>query len=459
MNESSRTEVKQFTHYAQAVDWITSLIPFGIKPGLKRMDQLMEMLDHPYRRLKFIHVAGTNGKGSTCAFLSQVLIQCGYTVGTFTSPYIEKFTNRIQCNGKDIKEEDLLSLVNLIKPLVEEIATSELGSPTMFEVTTALTIYYFARMACPDFVVWETGLGGRLDCTNIVHPIVSVLTNVGHDHMEILGDTLEKIAREKAGIIKSGVPVISAFEQLETIDIVKQTAKKKFSTLYLMGEQFGFELISAQEDEQVFQFWSPFGRTEPLTISLNGRHQLKNAAVALMTLEVLRQYYAAIIEVEDIKQAMKQTKWPGRLEMVATHPRILLDGAHNPEGAETLASTLKGTYSYGKLHFMMGMLAAKNHQGYLGHILPLVDTLILTEPDFRKKMNTGDLLEIVTEIRSRQPNPKPLEIILEPDWKTALARLTQLTGPEDLAVVSGTLYLISDVRSWILYQSDSEKGW
>ncbi len=456
---SGRTQVMQFTHYTEAVDWITSLIPFGIKPGLKRMDKLMEMLDHPYRRLKFIHVAGTNGKGSTCAFLSQVLFQCGYTVGTFTSPYIEKFTNRIQCNGKDIEDDDLLSLVNLIKPLVDEIAASELGSPTMFEVTTALTIYYFARMACPDFVVWETGLGGRLDCTNIVHPIVSVLTNVGHDHMEILGDTLEKVAWEKAGIIKSGVPVISAFEQPETIDVVKQMAKEKQSTLYLMDEQFGFELISAQEDEQVFQFWSPFGRTGLLTISLNGRHQLKNAAVALMTLEVLRQYYAAIIEVEDLKQAMKLTKWPGRLEMVSRNPRILLDGAHNPEGAQTLASALDGTYTYHHLHFMMGMLAAKNHPGYLRHILPIVDTLILTEPDFRKKMNAADLLEIVKEILSQQPNPKLVEIIIEPDWKTALARLTQITGPEDLAVVSGTLYLISDVRSWILFQSDSEKGW
>ncbi|KAI7259251.1 valyl-tRNA synthetase-like protein, partial [Hortaea werneckii] len=194
---------------AQAVDWINSLIPFGIRPGLDRIELLMEKLDHPHRKLKFIHVAGTNGKGSTCAFLTRVLIQSGYTVGTFTSPYITKFTNRFQYNGTDIPEETLLELVNKLRPLVQEIAGGELGSPTMFEVSTALAILYYGEVCYPDVVVWETGLGGRLDVTNIVTPIVSVITNVGHDHTDVLGDTLELIAGEKAGIIKPGVPAVS----------------------------------------------------------------------------------------------------------------------------------------------------------------------------------------------------------------------------------------------------------
>jgi dihydrofolate synthase/folylpolyglutamate synthase len=447
----------EFREYQEAVDWVTGLVSFGMKPGLKRMEMLMELLDNPERRLKFIHVAGTNGKGSTCAFISQVLIDCGYHVGTFTSPYIEKFTNRIQVNGEDISEDDVLNLINTIKPLADRIADTELGQPTMFEVVTALSILYFARIAYPDYVVWETGLGGRLDSTNIVSPIVSVITNVGHDHMEILGDTLEKVAAEKAGIIKSGVPVISAVEQPEVVAVIEQKAKAMNSTLYLMGKHFTYEPAGGNKEQQSINFSGPFREIENINLSLNGAHQMKNAAVAVMTLEVLRQYYAALVDEEYVHSGMSQTKWPGRLEMIQENPRILLDGAHNPEGAESLANALKHTYSYRKVHFMVGMLALKNHQGYLRHILPLVDTLIITEPDFRNKLETAKLHEITKELL--QQNHQELHIIVEPSWKEALNQLINRTEQDDLAVVSGTLYLISDVRSWILRRSDSEKGW
>lgn len=447
-----------FQSYEEAVEWINGLIPFGIRPGLARMEFLMEKLDHPQRRLKFIHVAGTNGKGSVCAYLSSVLIKCGYTVGTFTSPYIERFTNRIQLNGLDIEEEQVLSIANQLKPLVDEIAATELGPPTMFEVTTTLATVYFARHAYPDFVVWETGLGGRLDCTNMVFPIVSIITNIGHDHMDILGDSLEKIAWEKAGIIKSGVPVISAVEQPEALQVIEQEAKQKHSTLYLLGREFEFEAVSVRENEQIFHFSGPFRNIPEAGISLNGPHQLKNAAVALMALEVLKQYYAAILDDEDLIPAMQQTKWPGRLEMVGNRPRILLDGAHNPEGAESLADSLKKVYRYRKLHMMFGMLSTKNHPGYIRHILPMVDTLIITEPEFRKKISAQELYRTVEQLLP-EFSKHPVEIIVEPDWKAALARLTDLTDPEDLAVVTGTLYLIADVRAWILNQSDCEKGW
>lgn len=191
-----------FTSYEEAAGWITGLVPFGIKPGLRRIQTIMEKLDHPHRRLKFIHVAGTNGKGSTCAYLASVLRQCGYDVGTFNSPYITRYTDRIQLNGQDIPDDIVIEIVNQLKPIADELADSELGGPTMFEITTALAIVYFAHYAYPDFVVWETGLGGKEDCTNVVTPIVSIITNVGHDHMDILGDTLEQVAVQKAGIIK-----------------------------------------------------------------------------------------------------------------------------------------------------------------------------------------------------------------------------------------------------------------
>ncbi|WP_436234921.1 bifunctional folylpolyglutamate synthase/dihydrofolate synthase [Paenibacillus sp. LjRoot153] len=448
----------EFQSAQEAIDWIVGRMEkLGMKPGLQRMHLLMEKLGHPERRLKFIHVAGTNGKGSTCAYLASVLQACGYDVGTFTSPYLVRYTNRIQVNGADIEDDVLLRLVNEMKPIVDEIAATEVGSPTMFEISTALAILYFGKVAYPDYVVWETGLGGRLDSTNIVNPIVTVITNVGHDHMDILGDTLELVAAEKAGIIKAGVPVITAVEPAAIWSVIEETAKAKKATLYSLGDQFNLTEVKSELDHQSFQFNGPFRPIPNLSITLNGEHQLKNAAVAVMTLEVLRQYYATIVEDVDLQKGLEGTKWPGRLEMVSQEPRILIDGAHNPEGAATLAAALQNVYSYKKLHMMIGMLATKNHTGYLRHILPLVDTLIITEANFHKKGDASLLAEIASGLL-REMN-REVDIVVERDWKQALTLLTNRTEQDDLAVVSGTLYLISDVRSWITYQTDSEKGW
>ncbi|WP_127529720.1 bifunctional folylpolyglutamate synthase/dihydrofolate synthase [Paenibacillus kobensis] len=443
--------------YKEAADWINGLIPFGVRPGLDRMKLLMERMNNPERRLRFIHVAGTNGKGSTCAYLTSVLIACGYDVGTFTSPYITKFTNRFQYNGEDIPEETLLELANMLKPHVEEIAASELGSPTMFEVSTAIAILFFAKKTFPDYVVWETGLGGRMDVTNIVSPAISLITNVGHDHMDILGDTIEAVAMEKAGIIKPGVPVVSTATQPEVIAVLKEKAAESKSTLYLLGEQFQYESVSVQENLQSFRFRGPFRSIEPLEVTLNGGHQQANAALAVMALEVLRQYNALIVEDEDLNRGLRAAAWPGRLEMVSNEPRILMDGAHNPEGAATLAAALQSTYSYNRAHVVIGMLENKNHSETLRHILPIADTLIVTEPDFRKKMSAESLASIASELASKLG--LKVNVIIEPDWRAALDRLEKTIEDGDLGVVTGTLYLISDARSRLLHITDNEKGW
>lgn len=458
MNEIKDNHPAAFQTAQEAIAWIVGRMEkLGIKPGLQRMELLMEKLGHPERRLKFIHVAGTNGKGSTCAYLTSVLRACGYDVGTFTSPYLEKYTNRIQVNGEDIPDDVLLRLVNGMKPVIDEIAETELGAPSMFEISTALAILYFGKVAYPDYVVWETGLGGRLDSTNIVNPVVTIITNVGHDHMDILGDTIEKVAAEKAGIIKAGVPIITAAQPHEGWSVIEQKAKEKKATLYTLGDQFDYANATSELDLQTFDFRGPFRPIPGVPISLNGEHQLKNAAVAVMTLEVLRQYYALIVDDEDLYKGLKETRWPGRLEMISNEPRILLDGAHNPEGAATLAAALQTVYRYRKLNLMMGMLSTKNHTGYLRHILPLVDTLIITEPDFHKKGDASMLADLARELLHEMN--RQVDIVVERDWKQALEILTSRTEQDDLAVVSGTLYLISDVRSWITYQTDSEKGW
>lgn len=457
LGEIIEQEYIPFHNYGEAIDWIVGRTAFGIKPGLERMELLMERLGNPERRLKFIHVAGTNGKGSTCAFLTEVLLQNGYDVGTFTSPYIEKYTSRIQYNRNHIEEDDLVRICNELKPIVDEIGETDFGAPTMFEISTALAIVYFARVAYPDYVVWETGLGGRLDSTNIVNPVVSIITNIGHDHMEVLGDSLVKVAGEKAGIIKAGVPVIIAIEQSECIEVIETRCKQLKSTLYRMGDQFEWQSVASQLNHQSFDFMGPFRQIAGLEITMNGSYQVKNASVAVMTLEILRQYYALIVEDDALRAGLKATHWPGRLEMISQHPPILLDGAHNPEGAETLAVALKEIYRYKKRRLLLGMMATKNHSGYLRHILPMIDTIVVTEPDFRNKMDAAKLGDLVRNLVDEMDFK--VEVIVQADWKLAFSELLSHTEPGDLAVVTGTLYLISDVRTWILYQSDSEKGW
>jgi len=457
--ETEAVQPYRMKSYNEAVQWITGLYPFGIRPGLERIDALLENFKRPERRLKFIHVAGTNGKGSVCSYLTHVLRQAGYDVGTFTSPYITKFTDRMQYNGEDIPEETLLDLANQVRPFVEQMADTELGSPTMFEVTTLIAILYYATVAYPDFVVWETGLGGRLDVTNIVNPIVSVITSIGHDHMDKLGDTIEAIAFEKAGIIKNGMPVIVGVTQPNAVEVIANVAKERKSTMYLYNKDFEQQPLYIDEFEQQFRFEGVFRNIEEVTIHLIGEHQRQNAAVALMTLEVLRQYYAVVIDDEDLLSGMAATKWAGRLELIKQNPKLLIDGAHNPEGAESLAQALKHTFKYEKLHVMLGMINSKSHFETLKHIIPLADTIILTKANYQAALPAEQLEAIVQQIIAKGICPKKPNIMVYKDWKQGLEVLQQATGEHDLAVVTGTLYLIGDVRSYMMYNKEAEKGW
>lgn len=457
MMEVSNREQELPASYEEAVEWINSLIPFGIRPGLERILLMMEAFGNPHEKLKFIHVAGTNGKGSSCAFLTRTLMECGYTVGTFTSPYITKFTNRFQYNLEDIVEETLLSITTQMMPIVRQIADSELGSPTMFEVSTAIALVYFASYCKPDVVVWETGLGGRMDVTNIVTPLVSLITNIGMDHTDVLGDTIQLIAAEKAGIIKEGIPVVSCVTQPEAIAVLKETATAKHAPLYLWQEQFTYEREPLSELSQRLHFSGP-SHDLLIEIGLQGEHQCTNASGVLMVLEILREQLGYVLSDDAIKKGMRDTLWAGRMELVHSNPRIVLDGAHNPEGAASLARSIPETYQYKKLNLMMGILANKHHRAYLQHILPIVDTLILSEPDFRRKLDAEDLYEIVNELKVQYAKVD-LKIIVEPDWKKALSLLLAQTQHDDLGVVTGTLYMISDVRAYLLHQTDSEKGW
>ena len=452
-----QTMTEHFASYTDAVVWIQSLVSFGIRPGLDRVLVLLDELENPHRHLAFIHVGGTNGKGSTCAFLTSILLECGYKVGTFTSPYITSFTNRIQYNGKDIKEETVLQLANLLYPLVVATAQTDYGSPTMFEVCTVMAILYYAHVVKPDIVVWEVGLGGRLDATNVVTPIFSIITNIGMDHTDVLGDDIRMICMEKSGIIKKGVPVISCVDQRELIDSISDVAMQKNAPFYLLHRQFTYKQVDVLETSQTFRFESPF-RSLQATIHMQGEHQCANAAAALMGVELLRQYRAFHLPDEEVLKGLKHTFWHGRLEQVCDHPRIILDGAHNPEGAAALAKSISQNYSYEKLHFMIGMLSNKHHSDYFMHILPLMDTLILTEPNFRGKMDAYELKHKVDQLGLNVAKLS-LEIIVRPSWMEALHVLKSKTQCGDIGMVTGTLYLVGDVRAVFFNQTRSEKGW
>ncbi|WP_245683851.1 bifunctional folylpolyglutamate synthase/dihydrofolate synthase [Vulcanibacillus modesticaldus] len=436
-------EYKEVKTKDEAIEWIHNLKTLGIKPGLSRMEWMLERLGNPERRVKFLHIAGTNGKGSTASFISNVLRKSGYKVGMFTSPYLIEFTNRIQINGEDISEEHLVEMLNRVIPLVKELEVSELGSPTEFEVVTTIAILYFASVAYPDIVVWETGLGGRFDSTNVVYPIVSVITNVGFDHMDLLGDDIKQIAMEKAGIIKPGVPVVSGVENEEARSVIKDIAKSKKASLYQLNEQFFIKTHKMNHLGSKFDFTGPFLTMPNLEIKMVGPHQIKNAAVALMALEILRQYYAFIIEEEAVYSGLKHTFWAGRFEIISEKPTVIIDGAHNPEGALSLGETVS-LFEYNRLIMVTGVLKDKAIEDLFKNFIPIADQLIITKPDNPRALDLKDIKKVISTIVPTK------EVILNPDWRDAVKQALQMADQEDLVVITGSLYLISDVRRYLL---------
>lgn len=441
-----------FEEYKQALDWLHNLLRFGQRPGLERMQWVLEQLGHPERRLSFIHVAGTNGKGSTCAFLTQMLMEAGYSVGTFTSPYLIDFRERIRYNGSMIAEGDLLQLVNEVKGLVERCEQeTDYGSPTEFEVITLIAILYFARVARPAVVVWETGLGGRLDSTNVVLPLVTVITNIGMDHTNVLGDNLGDIAREKAGIIKPGVPVVTGERRPEALAVIQEKAQQTRSTIYRIGEHFQGEQLEETLGEQQMRYSSIHRRTEGVyRLKLNGLHQTDNAAVALMTIDVLRNYFSYLLDEEEISRGLQQTRWPGRLEVVSPRPVVVLDGAHNQEGMEALAGSLERLLPEGaRLHLLFSGLADKPLSDMARTLAPLksrIENLHVTTFDFPRAADEQTLHDAFLTGGWEE---RSLDIV--PDWQTFLRswmREKQSAKADDWLVVCGSLYFIAQVRAF-----------
>ena len=314
--------------YAEAIQFLYGLRLFGAKFGLENTFQLAALAGHPQDRLRFIHVAGTNGKGSTCAMLESIYRAAGLRVGLFTSPHLVSFRERIQVNRQLISEDDVVRLVEELQPLLKQFSADH--HPTFFEVVTIMALEFFAEQKC-DLVIWETGLGGRLDATNIVKPLASIITNIQFDHQQWLGDTLEKIAAEKAGVIKPGVPVITAAEEPEALAVIEKTAREKNAPLTNAGQ--ASSLSPSQKTKKLETGATP-------VLPLPGEHQKLNAALALATVETLQSEIP--VSVVAIRTGLETVNWPGRLQRVTllNGQCILLDGAHNVAGAKVLREAL-----------------------------------------------------------------------------------------------------------------------
>ncbi|WP_282033042.1 bifunctional folylpolyglutamate synthase/dihydrofolate synthase [Metabacillus indicus] len=425
-----------FQTYEEAVGWIHSRLRFGIKPGLKRMEWLMNRLGNPHKKVKTVHVAGTNGKGSTIAYMRNVLTEAGYKTGTFTSPFLETFNERISMNGIPIPDAEMLFLANTIKPLSDELEQTELGGPTEFEIITAMAFYYFGNHEKTDVLLLETGLGGTLDSTNISEPVLTMITSIGYDHMHILGNTIEEIAGEKAGIIKHGVPMLTAVTDERALNVIKRRAAEKNADLF--HDSFPVLKHEPLRGGERFDMKTPYHSFEGLEISMRGEHQVQNAALAVMALDYLRVHGLFAAGDEHIRKGLHQTNWSGRFEQVSEYPAIILDGAHNKEGAESLAAVMRRHYAGKRIHVLFSALKDKEYSPMISILAGIADSMHFTTFDFPRAACASELYEACTH---------PVKSFHE-DWKGAIDEMMAAGESGDIYLVTGSLYFISEVRPY-----------
>ena len=401
----------QAVTYPEAIQFLYGLRLFGAKFGLENTFKLAALADNPQEKLCFIHVAGTNGKGSTCAMLESIYSAAGLRVGLFTSPHLVSFRERIQINRQLISENEVVRLVEELQPLFEQFPAGH--HPTFFEVVTAMALKFFAEQKC-DLVIWETGLGGRLDATNIVTPLASVITNVALDHQQWLGETLEKIAFEKAGIIKPAIPVVTAADEPEALAVIEKIAKEKNAPLTKIPNS---------------EFRIPISE-----LPLLGDHQKLNAALARTTVEILQKQIP--VSEQQINDGLAKVNWPGRLQLVQKSggAKILLDGAHNVAGAKVLREAIGENFSSEKTALVLGILQDKDWRRICETLAPLAGKILAVPVASERSANPIELADAC-----RMANPAA-EISVCDSLKEAL----QKTSAENFIVITGSLYLVGE---------------
>ena len=442
--------------YLETMNFIKNLTTFGINLGLGRIKELLKRLDNPQTKIRVIHVGGTNGKGSTCAILQSILIRAGYRVGMYISPHLNDYRERIRINDELISPADIIWSMAVIRPILEKMLQEGLEHPTEFEVSTALALLYFAGKQ-PDFVIMEVGLGGGIDSTNVVDPLVSVLTSIGMDHMDYLGNSLAEITQVKAGIIKKGVPVVTSVDKPESLRIIEKVSAAKGSRLIKVGQDVNWQ--KKEGSINTFSYQGLRQNYNCLELSLSGEHQFVNAATALAVCEILEDISekenALQISETAVREGLKRVKWPARLELIAEEPKVLLDGAHNVDGMKTLAQALgeygSGLFKRKRLILCIGMLRDKEIEKAVEIIVPLADEIIVTKPDSPRAGDWEQLARLAEKYLSKN-NIRTVE-----DPIRAVQEALRSAEPDDMLCVTGSLYMLAPVRKYLLNHLAKEK--
>lgn len=410
---------------------LSSLDPSNIDLGLDKTRSLLERLGNPHERFKSIHIAGTNGKGSTAAFISSVLAASGYRTGLYTSPHLETFCERIKVNGKHIDQHKIDEISGKVRKAGERFPSL---SPTYFEFATAIAFVYFAEKDV-DFAVVETGLGGRLDATNILSPLVSVITPVSMDHADYLGNSLDKIAMEKSGIIKKGRPVVMAQQVDIVASVIKKMANEKKATLLVYGQDF--QKIDINDD---FRYRGKEMIFEKLRSSLYGDHQKENATVALAALEVLTSYGVKLYERE-VQKGIRHAYLPGRFEVVTKEPYVILDGAHNPEGARILIKAINDYFHGARGTFVVAFMEDKDVDGILQELTKVATGIILTRSCHERAFNAEAKISITNDL------VKKYGVTLIPDFSAAIRKGLALAKTGSFLTITGSLYAVGEAKT------------
>ena len=428
------------TNSKAAIEKIHKFERFGMILGLERMDSLLKILGNPQDDLKIIHVAGTNGKGSICRYIYSVLQAGGYKTGLYTSPFLEVFNERIELDGKYISNEDLAVYTDRVLKCVETMTQRGEQSPTEFEVVTAIAFLYFKEKGC-DYAIMEVGLGGSGDSTNVCKaPLISVIASISYDHTDRLGNTLAEIAGEKAGIIKEGCPVVTSAEAPEALEVIERKAEE-LGCMYFETRHVPYAVKSQDLGGSVFDVNIQGVTYENLEISMLGEHQIKNAICALAALSIIEERGDVSLHRDDIYKGFKAAKQIGRLEVMSAQekvPVVIIDGAHNPDGAASLRKAMKEYMPDKKILMVTGMLADKDTESILREFTAITDRFIATEPENPRKLDAESLQAKIEAMGAS------CESI--PDCREAVKAAAERGKDFDAVLYAGSLYMIGAIR-------------
>ena len=424
--------------YKDSLDYLYGLERHGIVFGLDNIRNILKSLGNPHEKVEVIHVGGTNGKGSTAAMIQSILSRCGYRVGLYTSPHLISFTERIRIDDREITEAEVARLTERIRGAVGKSRIPE--TFTFFDFTTAMAMLYFFE-ARVDLAIFEVGLGGRLDSTNVVDPLLSIITNISLDHRDYLGDTLEEVAREKAGIIKEGRSLVTAATQPKVVDLFRRVCLKKKAHLYRIGQDFKGRRAGPRR----FNYHGRKLNLPNLEINLAGRHQIVNATTALGAIETFGVNGYRIRD-EAIYEGLRGVQWSGRLEVVMESPMVLLDGAHNPGAAKRLREAIVEEFTYKRLLLALGIMNDKDYRRIISILAPLADMTVLCKPRCERAAPPRVLLN---EVKRIEKKGKIVEDVGE-----AVQHLLSMASGRDLICITGSFYTIGEAKAFL---SNSKK--